>query len=161
MVLAIIEGFVLSFVLLLVCVVNIQNGAVGGVHYYEREVKDRVVKMGLITAEQIKRNKMLSFIPFAAALLILAPVMAFYVNGAETFMQGFLQLTVMYGVCGLFDRVFIDWYWVGHTKAWLIEGTEDLMPYIGGKVWVRKLVLTIVLYPAFAALLSWVFMLFR
>ena len=34
MLLAVIESFVLSFVLLLVCVINIQNGAVGGVHYY-------------------------------------------------------------------------------------------------------------------------------
>ncbi|MBR1739390.1 MAG: hypothetical protein IJ737_03770 [Ruminococcus sp.] len=161
MILAVIEGCVLSFVLLLVCVVNIRNGAVGGVQYYERNVKERVVGLGLITAEQIKRNKLLSFIPFAAALLILAPVMAFYVNGAETFLQGFWQLTVMYAVCGLFDRIFIDWYWVGHTKAWVIEGTEDLMPYIDGKVWARKLVMTVVLYPALAALLSWVFMLFR
>ena len=24
----------------------------------------------------------------------------------------------------------IDGYWVGHTKAWVIPGTEDLMPYI-------------------------------
>lgn len=161
MVIAIIEGFALSFVLLLVCVVNIQNGAVGGVQYYEQDVKNRVVELGLITKEQIKRNKLLSFIPFAIALLILSPVMAFYVNGADTFWQGIWQLTVMYAVCGLFDRVFIDWYWVGHTKAWLIEGTEDLMPYINGKTWARKLVLTIVLYPALAALLSWLFMLFR
>lgn len=161
MVTAIIEGFVLSFVLLLVCVVNIRNGAVGGLQYYEREVKERAVELGLITKEQIKRNKLLSFIPFTAALLILAPVMAFYVNGAKTFLQGFAELTVMYAVCGLFDRIFIDWYWVGHTKAWIIEGTEDLMPYINGKVWIRKLVLTIVLYPALAALLSWVFMMFR
>lgn len=161
MVLAIIEGFVLSFILLLVCVVNIRNGAVGGVHFYEQDVKNRVVEMGLITKEQIKRNKLFSFIPFAVGLLVLAPVMTFYVNGAQTFLQGFAQLTAMYAVCGLFDRIFIDWYWVGHTKAWLIEGTEDLMPYISGKVWVRKLVLTVLLYPALAAVLSWVFMMFR
>ncbi|MBR1392260.1 MAG: hypothetical protein IJ561_00330 [Ruminococcus sp.] len=161
MVLSVIEGFALLFVLLLVCVINIKNGAVGGVHYYEKDVKDRVIKLGLITEEQIKRNKLLSFIPFAIALLIVSPVMAFYVNGAETFLQGFAQLTVMYAVCGLFDRIFIDWYWVGHTKAWIIEGTEDLMPYINAKVWVRKLILTVILYPALAALLSWIFMLFR
>ena len=23
------------------------------------------------------------------------------------------------------DRLFIDWYWVGKTKAWDIPGTED------------------------------------
>ena len=161
MVLSLIEGAVLSFVLLLICVVNIRNGAVGGVHYYEQEVKDRVVEMGLITKEQIKRNLLLSAVPLMAALVIVSPVMAFFVNGAETFLQGFWQLTVMYGVCGLFDRIFIDWYWVGHTKAWIIEGTEDLMPYIKSRTWVKKIVLTVVLYPALAALMSWVFMLFR
>ena len=35
MILAVIESFVLNFVLLLVCVMNIRNGAVGGVHYYK------------------------------------------------------------------------------------------------------------------------------
>ncbi|MBQ9685890.1 MAG: hypothetical protein IJV41_04975 [Oscillospiraceae bacterium] len=28
-----------------------------------------------------------------------------------------------------FDRVFIGRYRVGHTKAWIIPGTEGLMPY--------------------------------
>lgn len=161
MVLAIIEGLVLSFVLLLVCVINIRNGPVGGVHYYEKDVQDRVVELGLITKEQIKRDLTLSAIPFMIVLIIAAPVMAFYVNGADTFRQGFAQLTVMYAVCGLFDRIFIDWYWVGHTRAWVIEGTEDLMPYIKGGTWVKKIVLTIVLYPVLAALMSWVFMMLR
>ena len=36
---------------------------------------------------------------------------------------------------GLFDRLFIDWYWGGKTKAWIIEGTEDLIPVFNlGKV---------------------------
>ena len=91
-----------------------------------------------------------------AALLILAPLMAFGVNGAKSFAEGFWQLTVMYMVCGVFDRIFIDWYWVGHTKAWIIPGTEDLLPYIHKETWIKKIVLTIVLYSALAALLSWV-----
>ncbi len=33
-------------------------------------------------------------------------------------------------------------------------GTEDLMPYIHKGTWVKKVVLTIVLYPLLAALLS-------
>lgn len=161
MVLAVIEGFVLSFILLLVCVVNIRNGPVGGVQYYEQEVKERAVELGLITNEQIKRNRSLSGLALMSALMILSPLMVFYVNDAETFLQGFAQLTVMYMVCGAFDRIFIDWYWVWHTKAWIIEGTEDMLPYIKPKVWVRKIVLTVVLYPALAALMSWVFMLFN
>ena len=31
------------------------------------------------------------------------------------------------------DRLLIDEYWVGHTHAWIIPGTEDLRPYITAK----------------------------
>ena len=33
----------------------------------------------------------------------------------------------------LFDRFLIDGYWVEHTNAWKIPGTEDLKPYITAK----------------------------
>ena len=52
MILPIFEGIIFSFVFLLVCVVDIQNGPVGGVHFYEQDVKDRVVELGLITREK-------------------------------------------------------------------------------------------------------------
>lgn len=159
MILWILEGLVFSFVLLLVCVINIKDGPVGGVHYYEEPVKKRVVELGLITEAQIKRNRSISGLVLMAAMLGLCPFMVFVVNKASTFMDGFLQLTVIYLVCGLFDRIFIDWYWVGHTKAWLIPGTEDLMPYIHKESWIKKIVLTIVLYPLAAALVSWIAML--
>jgi hypothetical protein len=90
------------------------------------------------------------------ALLIIAPFMVFAVNGVTTFKEGFFHLLVMFLECGIFDRVFIDWYWVGHTKAWIIPGTEDLMPYIHKESWIKKIGLTIVLYPALAALLAWI-----
>ena len=55
---------------------------------------------------------------------------------------------------GLFDRFFIDWYWVGRTKAWFIPGTEDLKPYIPVKVLVRKWIGTVVVYPLLALLMA-------
>ncbi len=60
MILVIIESFLLNFVLLMVCVMNIRNSPVGGVHWYEKNVQDRVVELGLITKEQIKKNTLLS-----------------------------------------------------------------------------------------------------
>ena len=33
----------------------------------------------------------------------------------------------------LIDRFWVDGYWVGHTNAWEIPGTEDLKPYITAK----------------------------
>ena len=156
MILPVIESFVLCFTLLLICVLNVRNTPVGGVHFYEKDVQERTIELGLITREEIKKNKVISAIPFMMVLLIAAPVMVFFVNNAKSFLEGFLQLAVMYMLCGLFDKVFIDWYWVGHTKAWVIPGTEDLMPYIKKKVWVKKIAAVVVLYPLLAALLSWI-----
>ena len=55
---------------------------------------------------------------------------------------------------GLFDRLFIDWYWVGHTKAWEIEGTEDLKPYISKKTLIGKWAGTLVGFPLLAAIIA-------
>ncbi len=52
------EGLILCFWMLLICVVGIANGPVGLVVYYEQDVKDRVVEMGLTTVEKIKRNSL-------------------------------------------------------------------------------------------------------
>ena len=153
---SVMEGFLLCFVLLLVCVINIRNGPVGGVHYYEPPVKQRVVELGLITQAQIKKNRRCSALVLFGAILILSPLMVFTLNGARSFREGFAQLAVQYLICWAFDRVFIDWYWVGHTKAWIIPGTEDLMPYIHPDSWIKKIFGSLILYLALAALASWI-----
>ena len=37
---------------------------------------------------------------------------------------------VILSVMNLIDRFLVDDLWVGHTRAWIIPGTEDLRPYI-------------------------------
>jgi len=63
-------------------------------------------------------------------------------------------------IMGVFDRLYIDWHWVGRIKAWIIPGTEDLMPCIPAKVHLLKWVYTLVLYPACGALVCWIVNLF-
>ena len=53
----IIEGLIICFILLIACVVGISNGAVNLVCLYEKEVQDKVVEIGLITREKIKKIK--------------------------------------------------------------------------------------------------------
>ncbi|MBQ2243918.1 MAG: hypothetical protein II318_06905 [Bacteroidales bacterium] len=77
--------------------------------------------------------------------------MVYGVNGAEGFWEGFWQMSVILVASGLFDRFFIDWYWVGKTKAWIIPGTEDLRPYIPKNVIIRKWIATLVANPLIAA----------
>ena len=57
------------------------------------------------------------------------------------------------------DRFLIDGVWVEHTKAWIIPGTEDLMPYIKEEDRKRKWLAGTVGMTGIAALLSAVMML--
>ena len=65
-------------------------------------------------------------------------VFVYAVNGARDFLTGFWQLLVMLSVLNLAGRLFIDGWWIGHTKAWTIPGTEDLKPYINAQDKKRK-----------------------
>ncbi len=150
------EGLLMCFLLLLVCVIGIANSPVNLVCLYEKDVQERVVKLGLITKEKFKRNYIITALALFIPQLVLVPIMVYCYNGATGFMQPFLQMTMIFVIQGLFDRLFIDWYWVGHTKAWQIEGTEDLKPYIPTKIMIGKWFSTLVVYPMFSALIAWV-----
>ena len=154
--LVVLEGIVMCFVLLLVCVVGIANGPVGLVTFYEPEVQERVIELGLTTKERIKRNTMLAGIGLFVPALFLVPYMVYGVTGAPGFREGFTQMLIISLIYGLFDRLFIDWWWVGHTGTWIIPGTEDLMPYIYGKTLAVKWVGTLVAFPLMYALIAWV-----
>ena len=160
MTLVILEGLAMSFWLLLVCVVGIANGPVNLVCFYEQDVQDRVVELGLITADGIKRSSTLVMIALFAPVLFVVPALVYLVNGASGFWDAFAQMAAIYLIMGIFDRIFIDWWWVGHTKAWLIPGTEDLMPYIPAQALVRKWVGTLVGFPLLAAIIAGLMMLF-
>lgn len=150
----IVEGIVLCFVLLLICVVGIANSPVGLVVFYEQEVKDRVVELGLTTKEKIRKTSIITTVALFVPMIVLVPLMVYGINGAAGFWDGFRQMLVILMIAGLFDRLFIDWWWVGHTKAWIIPGTEDLMPYIYGKTLIGKWVGTLVGFPILAAALA-------
>lgn len=150
------EGIVMCFILLIICVVGIANSPVGLVTFFEQDVKDRVVELKLKTKEQIKKQTIISSILLFVPIIFLIPYMVYGVNGVTTFKDGFMQMTIILLIMGLFDRLFIDWYWVGHTKAWEIKGTEDLKPYIPKKILIKKWFGIIVTYPLYSALVAWI-----
>ena len=153
MMLSFIEGLVFSFLVLLVCVIGIANGPENMVFFYEKEVRQRVVEMKLITEEKISFHEMLFKITIIPCFVFI--IYAVYkINGTRGFLKGFIQLLIIFMTEGLFDRLFIDWYWVGHTKAWNIPRTDDLKPYINKKTMQRKWLGTLVGYPILAAIIA-------
>ena len=126
----IIEGLGLAFLLYLICAIGIRKGAIGMVHLYSNEVQKRVIENGLTTADEIKRRNILFKALCIPGYFIYVLVCAYAINGARGFISGFWQMFVILSVMNLIDRTLVDGYWVGHTDAWNIPGTEDLKPYI-------------------------------
>lgn len=156
MIMAVLEGVAMCFVLLIICVVGIANGPVGMVFFYEKEVQDKAIELGLTTRETINKRKTITFIALLVPQLLLVPLMVYLINGASEFKTAASQMAAIYLISGLFDRLFIDWYWVGKTKAWIIPGTEDMRPYIYGKTLVGKWVSTLLGFPILAVIIAWV-----
>lgn len=155
-----VEGLAMCFFLLLVCVVGIANGPVGCVYFFEKEVQEKAIELGLTTRKKIKRDYTIAGIALFIPILVFVPAIVYFVNGARDFWEIFPQITILLMIEGLFDRLFIDWYWVGKTKAWIIPGTEEFMPYIPKKTVIKKWFGTIVGYPIIAAIISLIVSLF-
>ena len=95
-----------------------------------------------------------SQIPIHMAYIVYVLVCVYAINGARGFLPGFWQGFVILSIMNLIDRFLIDGYWVGHTKAWIIPGTEDLRPYIAAKDKQRKWIMGTAVMAVFAAALS-------
>lgn len=156
----VLECIVICFILFLPCVVVIANGIHNGAFLFEKDVQERVIQMGLITKEEIDRNRKLFKISTLVVMIAFVLWAVYGINGARGFITPFLQIYALVMAEGLFDRFFIDAYWVGHTKAWTIPGTEDLKPYIPKKTLIIKWLIVIVGNPLIAAFLSGIMLLF-
>ena len=135
---SLIEGLILGILLIGICAFGIRNGAVGMVHLYHQDVKDRCVEQGLATHEKINKNGKLFKIICVTGYIIYILVCVYAINGAKDFLSGFWQMFVILSVMNLIDRLLVDNLWVGHTSAWTIPGTEEFKPYITHKDKIKK-----------------------
>ena len=150
----VIEGMLLGALLVLFCAVGIRRGAVNMVFLYHRDVQDRCVEDGLITRDKIRRNKRLFKGLCIPVYFVFVLVSVYTVNGARGAWPGFRQMFAILSIVNLIDRLLIDEYWVGHTKAWEIPGTEDMKPYINGKDKIGKWLMGTVDFAILCAMLS-------
>lgn len=156
----ILEGIGLGAILSLVCAIGIRSGAVGMVHLYNQNVQERCISLGLTTREKINRNRSLFKALCLPIYIAYVLVCVYAVNGARGFWPGFWQLLVILFIMNLIDRFLIDEWWVGHTKAWTIPGTEDLKPYITASDKRRKWTFGTVGVAVIAAILSGIMLIF-
>ena len=154
----ILEGLGLGALLALVCAVGIRKEAVGMVHLYSPAVQQRCVKLGLTSPGRIRRNSLLFKAVCVPGYIAYVLGCVYGINGARSFAAGFWQLLVILSMMNLMDRFLIDGYWVGHTNAWAIPGTEDLKPYITAKDKQKKWLCGTVGMAGIAAVLAGIMM---
>ena len=150
----VIEGLLLGALLVASCALGIRKGAVRLVFLYHADVQERCIRNGLITREQISRNRRLFKglgIPVYLAFVL---VSVYAVNGARGFFLGFWQSFGILSIVNLIDRLGIDGWWVGRTNAWVIPGTEDMRPYIDRKDKLGKWLVGTVGFAVLSALLA-------
>lgn len=149
-----VEGLLLGALLAAFCAIGIRNGAVNMVFLYHKDVQERCMREGLITKDQIQKNQRFFKSLGIPVYLVFVLVSVYVVNGARGFWTGFWQCFAILSVMNLIDRFGIDDYWVGHTDAWVIPGTEDMRPYINRKDKLGKWLIGTVGFAVLSAILS-------
>lgn len=123
----------------------VRGGAVNGLYFYPEPVQERAYAIGLAnretTAKRKKRFMALFYVVMLGALLLIVGIW----NGAREFQTAYLQALLFLEVMNWFDGVVIDRLWVGHSKFWVLPGTEDI-PFVQtwGQVLKKRGILTLI-----------------
>lgn len=108
---------------------SVKGGAINGLYFYPKAVQERAIEIGLTTQETVRRKKkrfmILFYIVMLAALLLIVGLW----NQAADFKTAYLQSLLFLEVMNWYDGIVIDKVWVGHSKFWVLPGTEDI-PFV-------------------------------
>ena len=105
------------------------NNAVNGLYFYPKPVQERVIALGLTDAEAMAKKRKQFLLGFSIAILAALVLIIGGWNGARNFKIAYLQALLFLEVVNWFDGIVIDRLWVGHSKFWVIPGTEDI-PFV-------------------------------
>lgn len=103
-----------------------KRGPIGGIFFYPKVMQERVIALGLITTEELKRRRTFAFVLLVAWMILIPLVMIVFVNGARTYWDCCWQYYTLFLGAEFFDWLVIDTVWVALSDWWLIPGTEDL-----------------------------------
>ena len=103
-----------------------KRGPLGGIFFYPRVMQERVIEIGLMTEQELKRRKTFAYILLLAFMILVPGFMILYINGAKTYFSCCWQFCVLFLGAEFFDWLVIDTIWVALSDWWIIPGTEDL-----------------------------------
>lgn len=108
---------------------SVRGGAINGLYFYPKAVQERAYEIGLTDRETVKKQRKrfmtLFYIVMLSALVLIIAVWNRVIDFKNVYLQALLFLEVM----NIYDGVVIDKLWVGHSKFWILKGTEDI-PFV-------------------------------
>ena len=122
------EALVLCLLFTAGVVASLLHNPLDWISSYPPAIKQRAKELGLVPMEEKRMSTPELVRKLVASLLMAAvsSVLLVYVNGAETFWQGF---SISYGLClvlSWYDALVLDCLWFCHSKRVIIPGTEDM-----------------------------------
>lgn len=108
---------------------GVGNNALNALYFYPKPVQERVYELGLTDRETVARKRKRFMIPFLLVLLCALLLIIGLWNGIHDYWPAYWQALLFLEVMNWFDGIVIDRLWVGHSKLWVIPGTEDV-PFV-------------------------------
>jgi len=118
------------YCLVIFCVlmaIVLKDGAISQIHNYPKPIYDRALELGLVTEEQVRRNRLRYKLIGAGVMIVLPLVIILGINHARTFWDGFWQAYILFNAWSWFDALVMDCAYFCHARIWVIPGTEDLV----------------------------------
>ena len=105
------------------------GSALNGLYFYPKPVQEKVYALGLTNRETVARKRKLFMIPFFLVMLSALVLIIGLWNGVRRFWLAYWQALLFLEVMNWYDGIVIDRLWVGHSRFWIIPGTEEI-PFV-------------------------------
>ncbi len=108
---------------------SVRGGAINGLYFYPKAVQERAYEIGLTDRETMKKQRKRFMTLFYIVMLSALVLIIVVCNNVSDFKTAYLQALLFLEVMNIYDGVVIDKLWVGHSKFWILKGTEDI-PFV-------------------------------
>ena len=105
------------------------GSALNGLYFYPKPVQEKVYALGLTNRETVARKRKYFMIPFFLVMLSALVLIIGLWNGVRRFWPAYWQALLFLEVMNWYDGIVIDRLWVGHSRFWIIPGTEEI-PFV-------------------------------
>lgn len=123
----VIETVILCLVFTILVFIMSRN-PIKTLYNYPPKIQERVKSL-----EQYKdkipttKNMLIAKIGVSIFIVIIVSLIMKYINGYNTFLEGFVKSYIIWSIINWYDALVLDCIWFCHDKQFVFEGTEDMV----------------------------------